>query len=440
MIMALPSFYETAYGLRGNPFPGSATYAEDSQKIYVPEMFGEQRDEFLRKFVLAPLENRQPLMGAVWSTNPGDPQARGFGKSTLMGEEAKLINQDFGLAALTRLGIPEEAARNNPVLAGYVSFNVKSAGGIANIDAAAYHLTRFILRGKDAAGVQTHYKLRQLAAAQLVEQGRASEGQESEALVGTVRARFRQLGVSIDIRNLLEDYLFCLASTDTEALERFLAEDVGTWHHDRNGLKYLQIFVVFAELAGIQNFTFFIDQVEDFTSVAGYGKIQKNVKIIRDALFESEPFNSRASFVFQLHPAAWHKLRDPWEHEDLRSLDYSNPLNAPIVVVLKGLETFAAARLVAERFLNHELFRLPERQDGIEPFTNAGLEKVWELTRPKPREFLKILHALLALGKEERLGVLDETFVNAKCESLVSGTEDEGWGGPGVVPDDRLTS
>ena len=29
----------------------------------------------------------------------------------------------------------------------------------------------------------------------------------------------------------------------------------------RNGLKYLQIFVAFAELADIQHFTFFIDQV-----------------------------------------------------------------------------------------------------------------------------------------------------------------------------------
>src|ERR1700692_2275360 len=96
----LKSFYETQWGVRGNPFPRGATYAEDIQVVSVPEMFGPQRNEFLRKFVKAPLENGQPLLGAVWSVIPGDPKARGFGKSTLMGEEAKIINQDFGFATL----------------------------------------------------------------------------------------------------------------------------------------------------------------------------------------------------------------------------------------------------------------------------------------------------------------------------------------------------
>ena len=57
------------------PFPGRATYAEDNQVVYVKEMFGAQREDFLRKFVKAPLENGQPLIGAVWSVVPGDPTA-----------------------------------------------------------------------------------------------------------------------------------------------------------------------------------------------------------------------------------------------------------------------------------------------------------------------------------------------------------------------------
>ena len=300
--MALKSYYETQYGLSSNAFPGKGTYGEDSQRVYVPEMFGEQRTEFLHKFVRAPLENGQPLIGAVWSIVPGDPEARGFGKSTLMGEEAKLINRDLGLSTLAKLGVSEEDARANLILAGYVSFNTKSQGGIANMDAAAFHLVRFVLRGADASGETTHRRLRELAAARLVADGRATPGHESDAIVSAVRERFRSLAVSIDIRNLLEDYLFHLASPDTDALESFLADEVGTWHHDRNGLKYLQIFVVFAELAGIEHVTFFVDQVEDFTSQAGAAKILKNVKIIRDALLETEPFAPRASFVFQLHP------------------------------------------------------------------------------------------------------------------------------------------
>src|SRR5258708_9439846 len=144
--MALKSYLETKYGLKRNPFPGNATYGEDTQLVYVPEMFGEEHPEFLRKFVLAALQNGQPLLGAVWSVVPGDPAARGFGKSTLMGEEAKRINADLGLNTLMSLGVSEEDARANPILAGYVSFNTKPQGGIGNIDAAAFHLGRFVLR------------------------------------------------------------------------------------------------------------------------------------------------------------------------------------------------------------------------------------------------------------------------------------------------------
>ena len=99
--------------------------------------------------------------------------------------------------------------------------------------------------------------------------------------------------------------------------------------------------------------TFFVDQVEDFTSQAGAAKLQKNVKIIRDALIETEPFASRVSFVFQFHPDAYERLRDAWLHEDLRSLAWDEPLNAPYVIVLKGLQTFKSAKLLADKCLNH---------------------------------------------------------------------------------------
>lgn len=434
--MALKSYYETQYGLGSNAFPGKGTYGEDSQRVYVPEMFGEQRTEFLRKFVRAPLENGQPLIGAVWSIVPGDPEARGFGKSTLMGEEAKLINRDLGLSTLMTLGVAEEDARANPILAGYVSFNTKSQGAIANMDAAAFHLVRFILRGADASGVSTHSKLRELAAARLVAQGKATPGHESDAIVSAVREKFRSLAVSLDIRNLLEDYLFHLANPDTGALERFLADEVGTWHHDRNGLKYLQIFVAFAELAGIEHVTFFIDQVEDFTSQAGANKIQKNVKIIRDALLETEPFASRASFVLQLHPAAWNRLRDAWKHEDLRSLDFDDPLNASVVIVLTGLETFDSARLLADRCLNDPSVALPVRKGGIAPFTESALKRVWEATKPRPRYFLRVLHDLLQLGKDESRPMLDDEFVDPKLKSLASAAEADA--GSESTEDERL--
>ena len=213
-------------------------------------------------------------------------------------------------------------------------------------------------------------------------------------------------------------FLKAIASPDTDALEKFLSR-VSAWHHNRNGLKYLQIFVAFAELADIQHFTFFIDQVEDFTSESQPAKIRKNVKIIRDALLESEPFASRASFIFQLHPDAYRKLQDAWTHEDLHDLNLDSPLNKPYVVVLKGLDTFKAAHLLAERCLNHTYYALSGRKPGIYPFTNSSLKKVWEATKPRPRWFIRLLHDLLQLAKDERIADLDDKFVDpAKLDAL----------------------
>lgn len=417
--MTIRSYYETQYGLRKNPFPSQATYGEDAEIIYVPEMFGPQREEFLRKFVLAPLENGQTLIGAVWSVSSGDPSARGFGKSTLMAEEAKLINRDFGKSTLTSLGVSDEDASANPIIAGYVSFVAKAYGGILSIDAAAFNLARSILRTRDRDGTSVHTKLRERAAARLLGAGKAVDGNEGSAIVEGIRERFRNMAVTVDIRNLLEDFMYYLASPDTEALERFLASDVGTWHHDRNGLKYLQILVAFSELAGIEYLTFFIDQVEDFTSMSGPYKIGKNVKFIRDALIETEPFSSRASFVFQLHPDAHYRLKDAWHHEDLPSLDYDDPLNEPVVVVLKGLDEFGSALLLAERMLNDPTVVLPNRRNGISPFTEESLRSAWEATKPNPREFLRILNRLLELGNTKKIRELDGAFVLPRLERML---------------------
>lgn len=436
--MAIKSYYETQYGLKGNPFPSQATYGEDSRIAYVPEMFGPQRPEFLRKFILAPLENGQPLIGAVWSITTGDPAARGFGKSTLMAEESKQISSDFGKSTLLSLGVSEEDAQANPVLAGYVSFNVKGYGGISSVDAAAFNLSRFILRIRDEQGISTHTKIRERAVARLVSEGRTVSGNETSAIVAAVRESFQKLAVTIDIRNILEDYLYHLASPDTNALERFLTSEVGTWHHDRNGLKYLQILVVLADLAGIEHFTFFIDQVEDFTYIAGPSKIQKNVKIIRDALIEAEPFSTKASFVFQLHPHAYYRLKDAWKHEDLPSLFYDDPLNESTIIVLRGLKEFDSARLFAEGILNHPTVVLPTRKDGISPFTESSLKTVWEATKPNPRDYLRTLNRLLELGSKQKIPTLDDSFVSTKLEHLtVSSSEGETTVETGI--DERTT-
>jgi len=414
--MAIKSFYGTGYGLSGNPFPQSGIYGPDKEMVYVPEVFGPTHDQFLRKFILAPLENGQPLTGALWSVAKGDPRARGFGKSTLMGEEAKRINSDFGRSTLVALGVPEEDASDNPIMAGYVTFDAKSYGGITNIDSAAFHLMRFMVRCTGADGQSIHKRLRTRAIAALSKDWDIEEDGEEATIIAAVRERFHNLSLTIDIRNKLEEFLGALASEDEDVLDD-VVNNVGTWHHDRNGLKYLQIFTVFAELANVSHMTFFVDQVEDFTTEANPKKIRKNVKIIRDALIEAEPFASNASFVFQLHPQAYSKLRDAWEHEDLPSLEMGKRLNEDSIVVLKGLETFESAKLLANRMMNDPSIALPIRKGkGITPFTDEAMKKVWEATRPIPRHFLEALHRLLRQGMTNRKDEIDLDFVAKRLE------------------------
>jgi hypothetical protein len=84
------------------------------------------------------------------------------------------------------------------------------------------------------------------------------------------------------------------------------------------------------------------------------------------------------------------------------------------------LETFSSAQLLADRCLNHPSVVSASRKPGIYPFTEGGLRAVWGATRPRPRWFLRVLHDLLQLAKDERTQVIDESFIAPKLESLSS--------------------
>ena len=95
-------------------------YNPDNPGTYVREVYGEQLQEFHRKFLLNPLERdiRQTI-GAIWSSHTGDSEGRGFGKSMLMCEESKIVNRDFGVSILEAFDVTEQAAIENPFIAAY---------------------------------------------------------------------------------------------------------------------------------------------------------------------------------------------------------------------------------------------------------------------------------------------------------------------------------
>src|SRR4051794_23136779 len=139
--------------LADNPFRISGIYNPDQPGTYVREMYGKQLDEFHQKFFLLPLQkekNRQ-VIGAVWSSHAGNALGKGYGKSMLMAEESKLINQNFGADLLRRAGADEEDIAQHPFLAGYCSF--KQANEVKSFPAALLEGVAFILNTPDANGM-----------------------------------------------------------------------------------------------------------------------------------------------------------------------------------------------------------------------------------------------------------------------------------------------
>ena len=415
------SFLQSEYQLRKNPFPNGATYAlDDTTGAYEPAMYGDQLNEFRNKFFVKPLESEQPILGALWSVSTGgDPQARGFGKSTLMGEESKLVNQDFGRTMFMEMGADEDEAASYPVLASYVSFTSEGANGIASIEAAGFHLLRFLLNSETANGISIHSQLHSMLVQRLTAEGKVNEGEEGTAVLHELRSYFRRLNVTIDMSGKMADFMLRIASPNADALHEFLGTKVTAWHQPRFGLKYLQLYTAFAYLSGIKHLTFFIDQIEDFTSISGRAKIGKNVKILRDALIESQPFKSCASFVFQLHPVAWGVLQEHWHLEDLRDLYVANPKNRPFVVNLEGLKTFESAHALANHYLNHPKHAAPGRKTSLHPFTEEALEYVWS-NNQLPRQYLQMLNMLIEVGRDQQAKRLDLAF----CKTILDGDED----------------
>src|SRR5437763_5104663 len=96
--------------LKDNPFRTSEIFSVDRRGTYVPEIYGDQFDEFYKKFFLVPLskaKNKQ-VIGAVWSSHTSDSFGKGYGKSFLMAQESIEINADFGAAKLRRFEVEDD--------------------------------------------------------------------------------------------------------------------------------------------------------------------------------------------------------------------------------------------------------------------------------------------------------------------------------------------
>jgi hypothetical protein len=393
------------FGLRVNPFKISQIYDVDNPDVYVPEMYGDQLDEFRRKFFVLPLskESNKQVIGAIWSSHAGDELGKGFGKSMLMAEESKRINADLGRAMLVAAEVEEADIIENPVLAGYCTFN--EAQGVKSFAAALLDAVVFILESKHGEGT-VHAELRR----RLIEKLQANEGYVGEeikqALLKELR-RYRGLNFQFN-HPTLNGFIDRLCHDDTGDLVSFIRQEIGPRIKATQGLNYLHVFNAFVSLAGIVYVVYFVDQIENFAKWAR--NRDREIRCLRECMRQAAPTSEMASFVFQMHIRAEDLIAGWWNNDEhLPSLSFNKPMNASRVVDLKGLRSTEEAVALAARYLQGS--RLPGAKVPTElhPFSEEVIEAVRSATKGNPRKFLEYLCHILdhaELGKHRRIDLM----------------------------------
>lgn len=401
------------YGLRENPFRPSHIYNVDNPDVFVPEMYGEQLEEFHRKFFLIPLgkDSNKQTIGALWSSHKGDSLGKGFGKSMLMAEESRRINRDLGRAMLEAREVDEDDIAENPVLSGYCTFD--ESKGVKSFPAALLDAVIFVLESKFGDDSTVHAELRR----RLIARVDASESYASEDIkVALLKELRKYRGLNIQLSHAtLNRFIDHLCADDTGDLVRFIRHDgIGPRIKATQGFNFVHVFNAFVSLAGIVYVAYFIDQIENF---AAWSRHQpREVKVLRESMCQTSPTAEMASFVFQMHLRAEQAIENIWKSEHLPSLSLNRAMNRARIVHLEGLKTCDDAAQLAVHYL--EKCRPPGAKvpSPLHPFSRDVIEAVRQHAGGNPRTFLETLFNVLNEAETGSEKKIDLAFVQSLLE------------------------
>lgn len=391
--------------LRENPFRISSIYNPDNPGTYEPRMYGKNYDEFYQKFFLSPLmrgTNKQ-VIGAIWSSQSATDW-RGFGKSMLMAEEAKKVCSDLGASMLSSRGVTKADVEENPVLAGYCTFD--QAKAVKTFSSALLDAVAFMLE-QPCGDWTVHQEMRN----RIATDAEAEEGYEGEAVRRALRDKLRTYhGLNVQLNHkTLDKFIDLLSSTATDELTTFIRNEIGPRVKATQGFNFVHVFNAYASLAGIVSITYFVDQIENFAKWAR--NQDREIKILRESMCQTSPTAEMASFVFQMHIAALQEIEDWWTSEHLPSLDFEIPLNRTRTVNLKGLQTADEARLLASRYLSDFRMDGSAPPDHCHPFPEEVIAVVRDAAKGNPRKFLETLGQILDHAIAENQSTIDLLFV-----------------------------
>src|SRR5436309_14122572 len=136
--MARPKiFIRDTYSLEQNPFPASAIAQwgssddRENGSLYDADVVPKEYAEAIAKFVVGPVDSGSKFH-FLWSLGEGE-EARGFGKTVLLGHIARQINRDLGREVLLANEFEKEEAEENSVLAAMGTFNKVDVTGLASV-------------------------------------------------------------------------------------------------------------------------------------------------------------------------------------------------------------------------------------------------------------------------------------------------------------------
>jgi hypothetical protein len=387
--------------LSSNPFSSASIYDPANPGTYEPRMYGAHHEEFYRKFFLLPVMNKRQVIGAIWSSQVSSDW-RGFGKSMLMAEESKLICRDFGATMLAQMDVDEESIEENPMLAGYCSFD--QSKGVKSFAAALLDAVAFIL--EQPFGDHTvHQELRQR-----IGEREGEDGFNSGIVLEALSKKVRGYGFNIQLSHkTLSGYMDRLCGTNTDALTAFIRTEIGPRIKANEGFNFVHIFNAFATLAGIVHVTFFIDQIETFAKFVR--NQDRDVKILRESMCQTSPTSQMASFVFQMHVAAMEAIEDWWKAEHLPDLDFQKAINQTRTMNLHGLQTVQDAVTLTKKYLGDHRMEGRRPPTALHPFPEEVIEAIRADVNGNPRDFLRRLGDILDQAAESQHPVIDLVFV-----------------------------
>ncbi len=389
---------EEAWGLNGNPFPAAAIHDQDSP--YSPAVFDEESREFRRKFIRSSIRGRVNI-GFLWSQ--GANADTGFGKTTLMREITKEINQDLGVETLTEAGVRPEKQR--PVAAAFSNLNNLNASGLYPVLFNAVIDLAQPLGDKSAVLDQ--------AKARIIEQLKSEEPSEVASHINNTWHRI--CGTAPPLR---QELVNAFASGGAQHVQMALGA-VSATARLRNGLHYLDFALAALASAGIDHLYLMIDQLEDLATTRSITAAKRSREIgrIRDML-EGPPYANRVHFIFTFHSRAALELERFWEQNRLPPFEVS-PSNAASVVVLRGLKDDDQVRELLRVYL--EEGREDSVDDELVPFEPDSIGVLREVSEGRVGILLNRAHELLNFAAERGApritGELARRFFDGQFES-----------------------